>query len=733
MVIKPTDQKTHIEFDIQDNVPVVGKNSAERRANDKKAGSGTMNRSGVICPCCGSIFTNDDIRLEGKAGRIGTIPTAVVFDSGKGKRYRKITCEEKDVLDKVHQQVEKLFGEVIPFGLPKEPTPGPAGSKMNSSSLRIYGITEWDRVFTERQLLVIGTLIKETREVKNEIASSYGTEWKEAIIAYLSSGIAKVADRASTLCTWTVGWDKIGHTFTRFALPITWDFVESVPIEDSSGGYPGAIDWVSMFIDHATTASMSSPTPHVIALSSKLINEDTKYDLIITDPPYYDAISYSDLMDFFYIWHRRTLVGLSSEFDKVFDAPLAPKWDDEKDDGELIDNPARFGGDKEKSKKAYEDGMSEVFANCNKILDEKGRMVIVFANKSPDAWETLVSSIVRAGFVVAGSWPIQTEMGNRTRALSSAALASSVWLVCRKRSPISRPGWDNQVLEVMRKNIVTHLRDFWDAGIRGPDFVWAATGPAMEAYSQYPVVKKANEPGSVMTVSEFLTHVRRIVVDFVVGRVLTGDGAEEVSGLDNITTYYLLHRHDFGFADAPAGPCILYAVSCGLSDKDLADRYDLLARRGGKEQEEPDEDEDGEEGEVKEGSGSSFRLKTWSQRKNPNIGYDRGEEHSTEKLPLFPDMEREAQQIHEIPLIDQVHRLMHLWKGGDVSKVNEYLDLRGLRRNQLFHQLLQALIELSSGEERSLLESISNHIGGKQINQQYGFNIDQGSNDTGIK
>ena len=324
-----------------------------------------------------------------------------------------------------------------------------------------------------------------------------------------------------------------------------------------------------------------------------------------------------------------------------------------------------------------------------------------------------MSAIIKAGFVVDGSWPIQTEMGNRTRALTSAALSSSVWLVCKKRNPITRPGWDNKVLEEMRANIATRLRDFWDAGIRGPDFVWAATGPAMEAYSQYPVVKKANEPGAVMTVSEFLTHVRRMVVDFVVGRVLAGYGAEEVSGLDNVTTYYLLHRHDFGMNDAPAGPCILYAVSCGLSDKDLADRYDLLARRGGKEQEEPEEVEEGEVEE--EGSGSSFRLKAWNQRKHPNMGYDPHTDGSSEKLPLFPEMEREVQPSREIPLIDQIHRLMLLWKGGDVSKVNDYLDLRGLRRNPLFHQLLQALIELApvGSEERSLMESISNHVGGR--------------------
>ena len=111
----------------------------------------------------------------------------------------------------------------------------------------------------------------------------------------------------------------------------------------------------------------------------------------------------------------------------------------------------------------------------------------------------------------------------------------------------------------MRENITQKLRDFWDAGIRGPDFVWAATGPALEAFSKHPVVKKANAPDEILTVSEFLREVRRMVVDFVVGRVLTQDGEEAVTGLDDVTTYYLLHRNDFGLEDAPVGGCILYA------------------------------------------------------------------------------------------------------------------------------------------------------------------------------
>ena len=125
--------------------------------------------------------------------------------------------------------------------------------------------------------------------------------------------------------------------------------------------------------------------------------------------------------------------------------------------------------------------MTEAFRKAWQNLSETGRFVVVFAHKHPDAWETLVSAIIQSGFVVCASWPIQTEMANRTRGLSAAVLASSVWLVCKKRPTTARPGWDNKVLEEMRVNISERLHEYWDAGIRGPDFVWAATGPAPHA------------------------------------------------------------------------------------------------------------------------------------------------------------------------------------------------------------------------------------------------------------
>ncbi len=698
LTVDPNADSTGVIFGIQQDVPMPKGNTVQRKEYDKRIGGGTMSRSGATCPCCSTILTKEDIQHEGQAGRLGTVMTAVVVDGQDRKEYRLPTEDETRLADEAEKELSRVFAE-IPFGLPEESVPQGASRASGGSSftVRLYGLTRWRDIFTPRQLLALGTFVKYTRAVREIMdRQGYPSEWVEAVDAYLAITVDRLADRGSTICTWTVGWDKIGHTFTRFALPITWDFAESVASADSSGGYPGAIEWVAMYVRHAMLSCSTCPSPEVMQ-SSAISSPKQLFDAIVTDPPYYDAISYSDLMDFFYIWLRRTLQGLSSEIDAGFQLPQSPKWDHERNDGELIDEASRFDGDRQKSKANYEAGMFRAFQACHQALNPDGRLVVVFAHKHPDAWETLVSAIIRAGFVVDGSWPIQTEMGNRTRALSSAALSSSVWLVCKKRPETARPGWDTRVLEEMQEKIILKLRDFWDAGIRGPDFVWAATGPALEAYSKHPIVKKTNEAGQVLSVSEFLRHVRRMVVDFVVGRVLSSNGgAEAVTGLDDVTTYYLLHRYDFGMESAPIGPCILYAVSCGLSDAALTTRYDLLARTGGQAAvEESDEEEatgDGEV-EVEEGTSSMVRLKQWNQRKSAGMGYS-------------------AAGAPPAPLIDQVHRLMHLWKAGDVSKVDEYLDVKGLGHNMLFHQLLQALIELAAvgSEERALLESISNHV-----------------------
>ncbi len=650
-------------------------------------------------------MTMQDIRLEGRARRLGAVMTVVVVDGLKGKQYRLPTDHEREAAAVTEEQLQALYAD-IPFGLPEEQTPKAGSGASRAFSVDDYGFDTWRKLFTNRQLLALGAFVRALRDMSEQL-TNYPSEWTESLVAMCVPIISRMADRGSTLATWTNNPEKIRSTFARFALPITWDFSEFAPLSDTTGGFLQSVDWVFKVCEHLQK-SVDSARRGESVLGSAISCPVDSVDLILTDPPYYDAIPYSDLMNFFYVWLRRSIPGLSAEVDSVFSDALGPKWDHAAGDGELIDDASRFSGDKERSKQSYEDGMARSFRSCHAALRPAGRLVVVFANKHPDAWETLVAALIQAGFVVDGSWPIQTEMGNCNRAIASAALSSSVWIVCKKR-PVACPGWDNTVLGEMRDDITQQLREFWDAGIRGPDFVWAATGPALEAYSKHPVVKQANDPNQFMTVSAFLREVRRMVVDFVVGRVLTRDGQEAATGLDDVTTYYLLHRHDFGMDEAPVGGCILYALSCNLSDSALVNQHDLLAQSGkGKASDEPEEDDTAEDAE-ETGGGAKVKLKPWNRRRGRTLGL-------------------EAPGGRPVPLIDQVHKLMHLWRAGDQVKVDDYLDTRGLPRNALFNQLLQAFIELAGAgsDERALLEALSNHVaarGGIQAPRQRPFQL----------
>ncbi len=694
--VEPNAERTGVTFGVESNVPVSGGNNARRREHDRRLGAGTMSRSGATCPCCGTIMTMEDIRLEGRAGRLGNLPTAVVVEGQAGKEYRLPTEEEMEAAEAARRVLPEVFAR-LPLGMPEEPLPS---KEALGFRVPLYGFGRWSELFSPRQLLALGTLAAAVREAWRETAGCGDALLREAVTAYLAILVDKLADYGSMLCTWHNSRELIGHTFARFALPITWDWAELCPVNRVGGGLEAQLDWVARCIEHALGAGGAAEAV-AVRRRSAVQPQEAPADLVVTDPPYYDAIPYSDLMDFFYIWLRRMLSDLTPQWREAFRDPLAPKWDAAGNDGELIDDASRHGDDRSKSRAAYEQGMERAFRSCQAALRPEGRLVVVFAHKRPEAWGALASAIIRAGFTVEGSWPIQTEMGTRMRAAASAALASSIWLVCRKRPETAKPGWDTRVLEEMRRNIHRKLHEFWDAGLRGPDFVWAATGPALEAYSRHPVVRKANQPGP-LTVEEFLGHVRRMVVDFVVGRVLAGDreeGEEPAAAdrLDEPTAYYLLHRHDFGLEEAPAGACILYALSCGLSDRELAATWNLIGFTQGRAAEAADEEETAADGETateaEEETGSRVRLKSWTQRGSRSLGF-------------------EAPGGRPVPLIDRVHCLMHLWKAGEISRIEEYLDGNGLRRQELFRRLLQSLIELSpaGSEERSLLECLSSHL-----------------------
>src|SRR5438132_2704133 len=167
--------------------------------------------------------------------------------------------------------------------------------------------------------------------------------------------------------------------------------------------------------------------------------------------------------------------------------------------------------------------MAKAFVRILAALKDDGRMVVVFANKEVDAWQSLIAALIRSGAMVTASWPIQTEMVNKVTQ-KRANLSTSLWIVCRKRDIAAQPGWEDPVLAKMRstlfdpreelggKNI---LRYFFDLHVRGADFLWAALGPALTAYSEHPYVKKT--AGGYLDVKDFLDEVRRLVLQFALG------------------------------------------------------------------------------------------------------------------------------------------------------------------------------------------------------------------------
>ena len=307
--------------------------------------------------------------------------------------------------------------------------------------------------------------------------------------------------------------------------------------------------------------------------------------------------------------------------------------------------------------------MAESFRAAYESLCNDGRMVIVFAHKDPDAWETLTTAMIDSRLVVTASWPIDTEMAHRPRATDSASLATSLWIVCRKRPANAREGRYAQVKREMEKRVTKRLQDFWDAGIQGPDFVWAAIGPALESYSRYDAVKR--QTGEAFSVHEFLTEVRRMVTDFALGQILHG---ASTAALDDWTRYYLMHRNYFGEMDAPVGECILLAQGYGVTIDDLSAAGLGILKRAS--------------------SGSARRLLGHADRRADRVG----QPHATGTLPI----------------IDMIHCIMNLWEMGERGQIHAYLAAHGFHENNLYRLVIQALTEMSpqGSAERSLLETI---------------------------
>ena len=618
-------------------------------------GKPTMSDATATCPFCRSPQPGDYIKQCGNKGKLKSQMTSVVYQDESGKEYRSPRPEELNAAQ-VSEETINAIANQIPHGIPDEPFPNKTRHRRVASQLPDYGFKTWADLFTNRQLLTLMTFLKWSRAVRVEMhCSNYPPEWVEAVEAYLAIHLDRLAAYASTLCIWESKANEVKPAIAGHRLQMNWDYAEANPLCAQNRYYKGAINCVGRFLARALSGlKLDQYHPVILNVPAQMLNGKVA-SAIITDPPYYDAMPYSDLADFFYVWLRRSI---GDRFQSGFSNPLTPKSQ------ELVQQH-KTGERGRVGKQIYENGMAESFRMAYNSLCEDGRMVIVFAHKDPSAWETLTTAMISAGLVVTASWPIDTELEGGLKA-GIASLTTSLWIVCRKRPSNAKTAHYGKVKREMQKRITERLRYFWDAGIQGPDFVWAAIGPALESYSSYKEVRR--QTGEAFTVHEFLTEVRRTVTDFALGEILHGASTE---ALDEWTRYYLMHMHHFRKAEAPVGECILLAQGYGLSLNDLtAARIGILKKAS---------------------SGSKLRLLRHADRRSDRVG----QRHASGALPM----------------IDMIHRIVNLWTTGERAQMNAYYTEHGLQESALFKSVVQALIEINShnSEERSLLETIINY------------------------
>jgi len=659
-------------------------------------------------------LTMDEIREQGRRGLMGIQMTAVCVEArvpGKKKtekQYRLPTEDELRFADVQVEEIEEVFAG-IPYGMIDEPLP-PQGSL--GFRVQLYGLVNWRQLFTARQLLAAGVFLKHTREAIARIRETDARN-AEALAVYLTVIFGRFIDYCSQQCRWEPADGEVKSTMSGYKLPMVWDFSEANPLSERDRYYAGGIRAVSDAIGAFMRVCAKAPDAPTVQCVSSLTTELVGQDLCFTDPPYYDAIPYADLMNFFRIWQKRIIGDFSPGFREVFDCP-SPTWDPVRGDGELIDDDSRHGGDAVKSRKTYEQGMAQAFARSLAALNDDGRMVVVFANKEVDAWESLIAALIRSGAMVTASWPIQTEMVNKITQ-KRANLSTSVWIVCRKRDSAAQPGWEDSVLQKTRsilldpreelgsKNI---LRYFFDLHVRGADFLWAALGPALVAYSGHPYVKKT--AGGYLDVKDFLDEVRRLVLQFALGSLkgfddLLNETDHATVVLDAVTQYYLLHREAFGFEPVLAGVCILYANACGKTDRELQMVWNIIEQGGKKKgRRRATEDEDQEEGDEETGQilnakakADKYRLLRWDER-------------------VVDESLGDSRPNQPAPLIDRLHRLMHLLKQNRAEDVQTAYDTWGLAGDPVFRRLLQAVRELAmqdhQPEEQRLVESLASQL-----------------------
>ena len=553
--VKATVVDGQVQYEVQHNAD-----------GPKGDADGTVNRRGAVSITDGTPIDLSYIRAESRAGRMGAHLIAVVADGGKGRVY--VSPNEK------HTSVAQV---PRPDDLPVSELP----EKALGFRVQAYGFEQWVDLFTNRQLVALSTLSDLVSEARNKVLEDalaagipagerledggVGAEtYADAVATYLALGVSRTADYNNALCTWHTTRDTVTHLFTRQAIPMTWDYIETNVLSNSSGNFLGQLKIVAKVIQRLP-AEISGEVRQISATSRDYA------DLVVsTDPPYYDNIGYSDLSDFFYVWLRKSLRTIHPS---VVGTMLTPKAD------ELVANPYRHDG-KQGAEKFFVEGFNSVF---HRIREDDANpdvpMTVYYAYKQQDrgkdgtsstGWHTLLDGLIQSGWEITATWPMRSELKNRMLSQGTNALASSILLACRPRPADARAVTRRAFVLALKSELPEALRTLMQGVIAPVDLAQAAIGPGISVFSRYAKVREAN--GSDMSVKDALQLINA-TLDEVLG--------EQESDLDSDTRFAVRWYRQYGWAADSSGIADQLARS---SDTSLAElqRGGIFEAKGGK-------------------------------------------------------------------------------------------------------------------------------------------------------
>jgi putative DNA methylase len=643
--------------------PVVDKAaktvSFELLANDAldKSGfdpaNGTVTRADARCPVCEQVVPASDTRRLAKRGQMGERMAAVILHhpNQAGKKYRLATQADAACFAQAQVYLQEKIAN-WPYLESPIPDEDISTYELRRLAVPLYGLKKWSDLFNSRQKLYLATIgerlqvkqscIEKSCHMVADLINVPASDLMRGILAYLGIILSKTADYNSNVASWINTIEAVRNTFARQALAMVWDYCEVNSFSGSAGDYVGAMNWVLRYLelnnadpDHRGQVLNHSATD--LPLASDL------FDAILTDPPYYDNVPYAALSDFYYVWLKRSVGG---QFPSLFATPLVPK------SKEIVhDRPHQLSTSK-KTKAFFEENLGKSFQEIHRLLKPGGITVIVYAHKTTEGWEIMLNALVSAGLVVTGSWPMHTERAVRLVAAQTAALASSIYMVCRKieRQPL---GFWNELQPVIQARVEEKLAQFWREGIAGGDFFISAIGPGMEEYSRYQRVETYS--GEAISTEQLLAFIRKIATNFLVNHLLKNVSA---GAIDKEAQFYLTYRWTFLDNKVPFDDARKIASAEGV------DLEQLWAKGGF----------------VKK-SGADIEV-------------------------LGPKKRGEIKEVRH--MVDALHRACQLWEKGDKAGLAALLAHTGYGQNPAFWQFCQGVAEclINGNKEKQLLEGL---------------------------